>query len=84
MMSNRVEINLVKSAGFRGSYKVIHVIDKAIGTLEISLRRTVRVPENWKSYDLPPNCESFPLYSIAEHEAKLGKNVVEKGGAHIS
>lgn len=34
--------------------------------LETSLRHTIRLPDNEKSYCFPPGCGPFPLYSINE------------------
>lgn len=51
--------------------------------LEISLRRTIRVPDNKKSYDLPPDLGPFPLYSIDEHGGQLSKKAFEEGGVFL-
>jgi hypothetical protein len=34
--------------------------------LEITLRHTIRLPDNEKSYCFPPDCEPFPFYSVNE------------------
>lgn len=51
--------------------------------LEISLRRTIRVPDNGKAYNLPPGCGAFPLYSVDDHRTQLSGDMVAKGGLFI-
>jgi hypothetical protein len=64
-----------------GSYGSVKVKDVAGDQLEISLRRTVRVPDNGKTYSLPPDCGTFPLYNVLDYESKLPADLVAKGGA---
>jgi hypothetical protein len=53
--------------------------DAPTSFLEISLRRTIRVPDNGESYDLPPDCGALPLYSVNEFKDKLPAEMVAKG-----
>ena len=64
-----------------GSYGSVKVKDLTSDQLEISLRRTVRVPDNGKTYSLPPDCGTFPLYNVLDYENKLPADLVAKGGA---
>lgn len=48
--------------------------------LEISLRRTVRVPENTVAYDLPPDLGPFPLFNIEQFSSRLPTAMVKQGG----
>jgi hypothetical protein len=63
------------------SYRLIKVKDMTGDQLEISLRRTVRVPDNGKTYSLPPDCGAFPLYNVLDYEKQLPADLVAKGGA---
>jgi hypothetical protein len=64
-----------------GSYDSVKVKDTTGDQLEISLRRTVRVPDNGKTYSLPPDCGTFPLYNVLDYEKQLPADLVAKGGA---
>jgi hypothetical protein len=57
--------------------------DSAASYLEISLRRTIRIPNNDNSYGLPPDCGPFPLYSVNEYKSRLPADIVAKGGCFI-
>ncbi len=48
--------------------------------LKISFRRTVRVPDNSSSSQLPPDLGSFPLHKVQDFADTLPGNVVGKGG----
>ena len=43
----------------------IRVGQAASDDLAINLMRTVRVPENRKTYDLPPGLGAFPVFNVA-------------------
>jgi hypothetical protein len=67
-----------------GTYETIRISRSTYGSeqnLEISLRRTIRVPDNGKHYDLPPDLGAFPIYNIQDHYSKLEKSVVMRGDA---
>lgn len=51
--------------------------------LNISFRRTVRVPDNDQDYELPPDLGSFPIYNVQDYASKLPASVVKKGGVFI-
>ncbi len=48
--------------------------------LRISLKRTVRVPEERRSYHLPPDLGDFPLFDIRPFSSRLPPSSVAKGG----
>ncbi|KAG0696834.1 hypothetical protein DFH29DRAFT_812543 [Suillus ampliporus] len=50
------------------------------GSLTISFRRTIRVPETGKPNNLPPGLGSFPLYNVAEFSHVLPEDMIDKGG----
>lgn len=82
-MANTVKVALTDPASSRGAYDTIEVQDGSGRTLEISLRRTVRVPDNCRKYNLPPDCGPFPLYLVAQHSDKLPANMAAKGGVFL-
>jgi len=48
--------------------------------LLISFMRTVRVPEDYKTYDLPPGLGSFPMFDIRPFSSSLPPSMVTQGG----
>ena len=64
-------------------HKVIRVTYGGSDELDITLHRTIRVPDNDSSYDLPPDCGQFPLYSVKDYKDKLPKNMSAKGGLFV-
>ncbi|TFK70048.1 hypothetical protein BDN72DRAFT_568256 [Pluteus cervinus] len=55
-----------------------------MGGMSVSLRRTIRVPDNGKEHHLPPNMGAFKLYNVADYADNLPKSVVSKGGLFIA
>jgi hypothetical protein len=51
--------------------------------LDISLRRTTRVPDNRESYEFPPDCGPFPIYSFSAHKEQLPKSMSAEDGLFI-
>ena len=49
-------------------------------TLDISLVRTIRVPDNERTYELPPNLGIFSIYNVEDYSSKLPPSLVKKGG----
>jgi len=65
-------------------HMIIRVTYGGGDTLDISLRRTVRVPDNG-SLDLPPHCDPFPIYSVKEYKSQLPKeHDIERRPIHFS
>jgi hypothetical protein len=79
----RLDVSLDEpSVSAPGAFKAIN-IDYSCDSLSISFRRTVRVPDNGKAYDLPPDSGPFPIYSINEHKENLPNHMVSKGGVFV-
>ncbi|KAH7395551.1 hypothetical protein BKA64DRAFT_708946 [Cadophora sp. MPI-SDFR-AT-0126] len=70
---------MVSSTG----HKVIRVTYGGSDELDITLHRTIRVPDNDLSCDLPPDCGRFPLYSVKDYKDLLPKNMSAKGGLFV-
>jgi hypothetical protein len=48
--------------------------------LKLSFRRTIRVPDNQQTSNLPPSLGAFPLKRVSEYVAKLPNSMAAKGG----
>lgn len=69
-----------------GAHRTIRVSRLCCGefrTLDISFRRTFRVPDNKKSYELPPDLGAFPIYNVDDFTSKLPESIAVKGGVFI-
>jgi len=82
-LGGALKVNLSQPHAASGAYKAIEARDADGRTLTISLRRTIRVPDNGTTYSLPPDLGAFPIYNVLDHAAKLPYHLVEKGGAFI-
>lgn len=51
-----------------------------IEQLEISFKRTVRIPDNNDEFELPPDMGNFPLYKIEKYAQSLPEIVTAKRG----
>ncbi|KAE9369834.1 bacterial integral membrane protein-like protein-like protein [Stipitochalara longipes BDJ] len=71
------------SPSHNDAFETIRVTDSNSKTLDISLRRTIRVPDNEATYSRPPDYGPFPLYSVSDFEDSLPKSLVKKGGIFI-
>lgn len=49
----------------------------------MSLRRTIRGPENKKSFELPPDLGTFPIYSVSDYKDQLPESLAAKGGVFL-
>ena len=54
-----------------------------IGEFTVSFQRTLRIPDDDKTYPLPPGLGRFPVLNVEEHAEKLPKKVVAQGGVLI-
>ncbi|KAH7001269.1 hypothetical protein EDB80DRAFT_894978 [Ilyonectria destructans] len=54
-----------------------------LGDLDISFRRTVRVPDNQQLSQLPPDIGKFPLFQVKDYANKMPREIVDKGGLFI-
>lgn len=51
--------------------------------LELSFHRTLRVPDNHDSTDLPPSLGRFPLFNAKDYASKLPREMAKKGGVFL-
>ena len=51
--------------------------------LTITLHRTLRIPDDGKSYPLPPNLGSFPMVHVDDYKDKVSPKWVGRGGVMI-
>jgi hypothetical protein len=51
--------------------------------LDISFKRTVRVPDNHGQSELPPDLGDFPLYKIRDYADDLPHAMTTKGGVFM-
>jgi hypothetical protein len=72
-LSKKMSIKLKVLPNDQGAFGTILVTDRNSETLEISLIRTFRVPDNGDAHHLPPDCGSFPLYSVRDYAGSLPK-----------
>lgn len=49
-------------------------------SLEISFQRTIRVPDNQDTSELPPDLGKFPPYKVNDYATKLTSEMVAKRG----
>jgi len=51
--------------------------------LEVEFQRTLRIPDDGKSYPLPPGLGRFPLRHVDDHSARLPAEWVRHGGVML-
>jgi hypothetical protein len=51
--------------------------------LEISFKRTVRVPDDGTVHKLPPGLGNFPLFNIDRFKNRLPEEMESKGGVFL-
>lgn len=83
-----LRVNLVDPVGIAApsAHTTIRISRLCCGerrTLDISLRRTIRVPDNKRTYELPPDLGEFPIYNVRDYSSKLPPSLVKKGGLFI-
>lgn len=52
----------------------------ANGALELTLNRTIRVPDNRDTNMLPPSMGQFPLYRVQDYADRMPEDMAAKGG----
>lgn len=75
-----LDCKLETSAHGRNCDDVIKIADGLGESLEISLQRTIRVPDGDGDSELPPSMGTFPLYSVASYADRLPTSITLKGG----
>ncbi|KAF7943367.1 hypothetical protein EAE96_011294 [Botrytis aclada] len=84
MTSSPLKVGLKSGVdGFPGGFKRISINNNSGGKMEISFHRTIRVPDDGKNYQLPPDLGEFPIFSIDDYAEKLPVNIVRKGGVFV-
>lgn len=56
----------------------------AVNELKIIFQRTIRVPDDGKTHNLPPALGSFPIFNVSAFAKSLSLDTVEKGGVFIA
>ncbi|KAH7186038.1 uncharacterized protein B0J16DRAFT_372763 [Fusarium flagelliforme] len=54
-----------------------------IDDLRIAFKRTIRVPDNYASNELPPELGNFPIFKVDEYADKLPISMAQKGGVFL-
>ncbi|KAK4934285.1 hypothetical protein LTR10_024396 [Elasticomyces elasticus] len=54
-----------------------------IEQLQISFKRTVRIPDNIDEFELPPDMGNFPLYKTEQYAQSLPESIVAKRGIFL-
>ena len=52
-------------------------------TLTIELQRTLRIPDDDKTYPLPPGLGAFPLQHVDDHAADVPSTWLQHGGVML-
>jgi hypothetical protein len=85
-----VEANLSRGSRLVGSTPFGSVSSTSIAVsqseepeLLISFMRTVRIPEDKKNYELPPDLGIFPMFDIRPFSEKLPPSMVAQGGIFL-
>lgn len=73
----------LKDPMLSSGHKTIRVTYGGGDHLNISLRRTIRVPNNVTSHNSRPDCGPFPVYSIKDYKEKLPKTMTGKGDLFV-
>ena len=50
------------------------------GNFKVSLKRTIRLPDNGHSHSLPPSYGNFEVRKVEDYASRLAPHIVEKGG----
>lgn len=51
--------------------------------LEVNFQRTLRIPDDGKTYPLPPGLGCFPISRVEDYSERVPKNWLEHGGVFI-
>jgi hypothetical protein len=55
-----------------------------LASLSINFQRTLRIPDDGKTYPLPPGLGRFPLQHVDDHAARVPSRWLEHGGVMLS
>lgn len=80
---NKLDVKLDLTSYYGGCQDTV-IVDRKTpyvdSSLSISFQRTIRVADNGKENDLPPNLGMFPLYESKQFAASLPLDTVAQGG----
>lgn len=62
---------------------IVFTTENLPGSVEISLHKTYRVPDNQSISGLPPNCGRFEILNVNQYEVKLPRSISDKGGVLV-
>ncbi|KAI9643535.1 hypothetical protein NHQ30_008154 [Ciborinia camelliae] len=84
---NRLGVTLEGPIADMTGFRKIRISNKEADFLDISLRRTIRISDRSRAeyvkYAVPPDCGSFPIFSIDHHKHTLPQHMAAKGGVFI-
>ncbi|KAL6408503.1 uncharacterized protein AUP68_08360 [Ilyonectria robusta] len=88
---NPLEVNLSWKGKFGEPSPFNKVASSSVGVgqngrrdeMVLSFKRTVRIPEDKKTYDLPPDLDNFPVFDIRPFHERLPASLVAQGGLFI-
>ncbi|KAK6542244.1 hypothetical protein TWF694_006207 [Orbilia ellipsospora] len=84
LMAPPVDVVLKKLKGTSANTDALEVDfnpDFCHVSLTVQFHRTLRIPDDGKTYPLPPGLGVLPLYSVERFKDVLPKDIVDKGGA---
>src|SRR5512134_1906710 len=53
------------------------------GALSVTFQRTLRIPDDGRSYPLPPSLGSFPVRRVDDYEDRVPREWLEHGGVFL-
>src|SRR5262245_46162944 len=54
-----------------------------IGDFSLNFQRTLRIPDDAKTYPLPPGLGTFPVCKIEDYKARVPEEWAKRGGVFI-
>jgi hypothetical protein len=80
-----IETDLVSEASSGGSPfpDTVKIRAGKTRSFDIGFMRTIRVPDDGKVHNLPPELGRFPLFNIASFQDRLPQDMVNKGGIFL-
>ncbi|KAK0101050.1 hypothetical protein ONS95_012962 [Cadophora gregata] len=81
---NRLRVTLGKPIPELNAHKCLHVHQgEDEEAMKITFKRTIRVPDDGTTYNLPPDLGNFPLYNIDHYKKTLSEAMALKGGCFM-
>lgn len=57
--------------------------DQTAGRLQITFHRTLRIPDDGKTYPLPPSLGTFPIFRVQDYADRVPESWGKRGGVFI-